>query len=141
MVALASAAKFKEVEKEAAEQVKIISKRLEELNKLNWTMMDHLIDNQQTICVSGKVIVDGKEFSKSYISHLLKVFIEIDWEGFYQLLTKYRTDIMNQILRDGRKVNVADILIQIERMTKVNWADYYRSYGNYFIIEIIIIEI
>lgn len=139
IVALASAAQFKEVEVKSDEQ--IISERLEEMTKLDWKMMDHLIDNQKTICVSGKVIVDGKEFSKSYISHLLKALSGIDWDGFYQLLTKYRTEIWNQIFRNGRKVNLANMLVRIERMTKVNWANYYRLYGNYFIIEIVIIEI
>lgn len=130
MVALASAATLQEIKKAQADDVKVIGERLEQMNKLDWKMIFHLIDNQQTICISKKVIVDGKEFNKAYISGLLKAFKEIKWEGFYSLLTKYKTEVMNQILRDGRKVNVSDMLERIERMTKVDWVNYYKSFGN-----------
>lgn len=128
IVALASAGLLQDIK----EEIQIIAKRLEEMNKFDWKLVDHLIDKQKIICISKKVIVDGKEFNKDYISMLLKEFSKIEWEGFYQLLTTYKNDIMNQISRDGRKVNVDEMLARIERMIKVKWGKYHESFGNYY---------
>lgn len=128
VVALASAGTLQEIQK----QIKIIGGELEEINKFDWKMIDHLINNQKTICISKKVIVDGKEFNKDYISQLLKAFSRIGWEGFYQLFSKYKTELMNQISRDGGKVNVDEMLARIGRTMEVNWEKYHESFGNYY---------
>lgn len=126
MVALASAGQPTQDE---LEEIKSISKELEEMNQLDWKLINHLIDNQQAICISKKVIVDGKEWKKDYMKKFLKGLSDINWEELYGLLEKYRTPIMNEILRDNRHVNVIDMLMKIERMKGVNWENYYKSYG------------
>lgn len=134
MVALASAATLQQIEKASARELKIIAEQLNEINELDWKMIAHLIDNRNTICISKKVIVDGKEFDKAYISNLIKAFSKIKWEGLNKLLAKYQTEIVNQMLRGGRKVNVSDMLVRIDRMTKVDWANYYKSFGIIYLL-------
>lgn len=99
-----------------ADEIKKICRKLWQLNKIDWELVNYLIDNQQTICTSKKVIMDGHKYKVSYISNPLEVMTKFEWKNEHQQVVDNRREVVDQLLKEVRKVNVDNMLAQMQRM-------------------------